>query len=55
MTFISYYRLLKNKKYDYYYAEVFKGESEVWGIASPPFLYDAKGYKHWVERAELSI
>lgn len=55
ITFISYYRLLKNKKYDYYYAEVFKGESEVWGIASPPFLYDAKGYKHWVERAELSI
>ena len=46
ITFISYSRLLKNKKYDYYYAEVFKGESEVWGIASPPFLYDAKGYKH---------
>ena len=34
---------------------LFKGESEVWGIASPPFLYDAKGYKHWVERVELSI
>ena len=54
-NFYQLFSFTKKQKYDFYYAEAFKGESEVWGIASPPFLYDAKGYEHWVERAELSI
>ena len=45
-NFYQLFSFTKKQKYDFYYAEAFKDESEVWGIASPPFLYDAKGYEH---------